>query len=313
MMKEVEMKANSITPEAIEARKDLFDNVMKNIKIIETDENIGLSIGSISMPLSLCYVDTQYQRERTEKEIDNMEKNWNPSFVGTILLVPHPEENRFAIVDGQKRVLTAPRFGKKYLPASIAMKDFANEQERLEFEAGLFIAQDLQIDKVKTIQKHPARLLLNDPGAVTLQFLLNKYNIDYVESKGQRAKAVLGSYSETYTIANREDGFDCLDFIFGIIENAAWNEEENGYATYIMRALRGIYVAHEDMRTEVHKFLSDELRQVDPEKFKSYAVVRYPKRDYKSACTLYTEDIVCEHFGIEKRIYLQNDKLVNKK
>ena len=150
---------------------------------------------------------------------------------------------------------------------------------------------------------------MNDETAVNLQSLLNKYNIAYTNGKGNRSKSVLGSYAETYTII-KTSGIDCGEFIFGIIENASWNETENGYATYVMRSLKSVYSAHPDIRKRIFDYLSKEFRQLEPEKFKAYAVVTYPKRDYKTACILYLEDLIVEHFNIPRRIYLQNERLV---
>ena len=112
---------NLTTTEAIETRRELFENTMRNLKVTETEESGNAMIGSVSVPLSLCYIDTNYQRERTDSEINKFAKNWIPSLVMPILLVPHPEECRFAVVDGQKRTLTAPLKGKNALGANIVL------------------------------------------------------------------------------------------------------------------------------------------------------------------------------------------------
>ena len=46
-----------------------------------------------------------------------------------------------------------------------------------------------------------------------------KYGITFVSTKGQRDESILGSYTDTYSIA-KVHGEKCLDFIFSIIANA---------------------------------------------------------------------------------------------
>ena len=55
-------------------------------------------------------------------------------------------------------------------------------------------------------------------------------------------------------------------------------------------------------------FLSKELRQYDPELFGSSARAKYPKRDYRAACVLFTEDMLCEGMGITRKIYKDGEK-----
>ena len=100
------------------------------------------------------------------------------------------------------------------------------------------------------------------------------------------------------------------DFIFSIIDNAGWNKETNGYATFVMRALREVWIAHPNDRKEIHRYLSKELRQIDPALFSAEAKAKYPKRDHRVSCVLYVEDLVCDGLGIEKKIYVENGKKV---
>lgn len=103
-------------------------------------------------------------------------------------------------------------------------------------------------------------------------------------------------------------GEKCLDFIFSIIDNAGWNKEANGYATFVMRALKEVWVAHPNDRKEMSRFLSKELRQIAPNLFSANARTKYPKRDNRAACTLHMEDLVCDNLGIEKKIYVDGTR-----
>jgi hypothetical protein len=181
--------------------------------------------------------------------------------------------------------------------------------ERLKFEAEYFIGQDSEVENVKPLEKHLSRVIIGDVAAVSLDKLLNKYGIKFVATKGNREESVLGSYTDTYSIV-KVHGEKCLDFIFSIIDNAGWNKETNGYATFVMRALREVWIAHPSDRKEIHRYLSKELRQIDPALFSAEAKSKYPKRDHRVSCVLYVEDLVCDGLGIEKKIYVENGKKI---
>lgn len=291
-------------------REEQFNDIVANIKPFGTTgkgKNQRTIIGSAVVPLSLCYVDEHYQGMREHKKIRKLENKWDIRKLTPITLVPHYEENRFAIVDGQGRYIVAPLKGFDRLNAVILMDAPEDPEERLKFEAEYFIGQDSEVENVKPIEKHLARVIIGDKAATTLDKLLKKYDIKFVSKKGNREESVLGSYTDTYSIV-RVHGEKCLDFIFSVIDNAGWNKEANGYATYIMRSLKEVWVAHPNYRKEIHKFLSKKLRQIDPGLFSSCARTEYPKRDHRMSCVLYMEDLVCDGLGIEKKIYVENNK-----
>lgn len=293
-----------------ERRMEQFNDIMANVKPMQTSgkgRNLRTITGSAVVPLSLCYVDERYQGMREHKHLNRLRNKWDVRKLTPIVLVPHPEEGRFAVVDGQGRTIIAPEKGMDRVFATLLMDAPEDPIERLKFEAEYFIGQDSEVENVKPLEKHLARVIIGDSAATILDNLLLTYDIKFVATKGQREESVLGSYTDTYSIA-KVHGEKCLDFIFSIIANAGWNKETNGYATFVMRALREVWVAHPNNRTEIHKFLSDELRQFDPALFSSCAKAKYPKRDHRISCVLYTEDLVCSGLGIEKKIYIDGEK-----
>ena len=97
---------------------------------------------------------------------------------------------------------------------SIILMDAPDDpNERLRFEAAYFIGQDTEVENVKPLEKHLARVINGDMAATTLNKLLDKYGIKFVATKGQREESILGSYTDTYSIA-KVHGEKCLDFIF---------------------------------------------------------------------------------------------------
>ena len=291
-------------------RSEQFDDVVSNIQPLASvgkGKNKRTIMGSVVVPLSCCYVDERYQGMRRHQNLRRLENRWDLRKLTPIVIVPHYEEHRFAIVDGQGRYLVAPKKGLDRLNAVVLLDVPEEENERLKFEAEYFIGQDSEVERVKPLEKHLARVIIGNEPALILDRLLTKYGIKFVSTRGNREGSILGSYTDTYAIA-KVHGEKCLDFIFSIIANAGWNKEANGYATFVMRAIREIWVAHPNEREKIHTYLSNALRQIDPSLFSSESRAKYPKRDHRSACTLLMEDMVCNGLGIKKKIYIDGNR-----
>ena len=304
------MKSNVVKMDAISRRAEQYNNMVANIRPLSTygrGRSQRTITGSVVAPLSLLYVDERYQGLRTHKQLSKLDKNFDIRKLAPIVIVLHPEEYRCAIVDGQGRHLVAPNHGMDALNAIVLMDAPDDPEERLKFEAEYFIGQDSEVERVKPLEKHLSRVIIGDKSAVILEKMFKKYGIRYVNTRGNRGESVLGSYTDTYEIA-KQHGEKCLEFIFGIIQNAGWDNESNGYATFVMRALRDAWIAHPANRRKIHTYLSKCLREIDPSLFSSNARSRYPKRDTRSGCTLLVEDMICDGLGIERRLYFDDKK-----
>lgn len=293
---------------------DQYQIVMDNLKPFGF---VGKSktpvLCSATVPLSVCYVDERYQGLRQHKRINRLIKRWDIRKLTPIVVVPHPEESRFAIVDGYGRACVATLKKMKSLQAIVLMDAPEDYEERLKFEAEYFIGQDSEVENVKPMEKHLARCLIGDPAALIVDKLMKKYKVKFSNHTGQRNESVLGSYTDTYNIASVH-GEKCLDFCMAIINDAGWNKECNGYATFVMRALKEIWVAHPRDRLGIEKYLSEKLRQVSPKIFGASARTAYPKREYRAACILHMEDIVTTGMNLSRKIYYDDTfrgKIVN--
>lgn len=303
---EVTKKEKTLTNSVSEARKQLYDTFMANITPFNTDENGKVLTCIGHAPLVLCEIDLSYQGWREHKKIHQLEAEWDLRKVTPIVLVPHPETCSLTIVDGQGRYRVAPKKNLNKLQAVILMDAPTDPEERRKFEAEYFISQDEQCEVVKPIEKHPARVIIGDTTAIIIEKMMKKYAVEATQGSGKRSCSVLGSYTDCYKIA-KAHGEECLDFICSIIENAGWNQATNGYARCIMNALKDVFVAHKTQREEIHKFLSKELRQMDPFLFAANGRATYPKREHAAACSLYLEDLICDALHIEKRIYINGN------
>ena len=291
-----------------EERKNLFNSIMENIKPLEVDENGKAITASARIPLSLLFLDERYQRKDKESGVKKLCKNWDVRKLAPILVAPHFDEFVFSLIDGNNRTSVMKMLDISSATATIMMQTPTDDQERLKFECEIFADQDSESEKVKLVEKHNSNVIRGDKAATIIQKLIEEYNVAFVETKGNRDSAILGSYAETYSIAKTESGDKILEFIFSIIQNAGWHDEANGYATYIFRALKSAWLAHSDERETIHEYLSEELRQYDPELFGASARAKYPKRDYRSACVLYTEDLICDGLNIQRKIYKDGEK-----
>lgn len=294
-----------------ERRFEQFDDAMANIRPMQTvGKGRGMKVvtGSVVVSLSCCFVDERYQGMREHKQLNKLRKKFDVRKLTPITIVPHPEEHRFAIVDGQGRSIVCPEKGMDRLYATVLMDAPEDPKERLKFEAEYFIGQNSEVENVKPLEKHLARVIIGDEAALLLDKLFKKYDIEFTNNKGQRGCSILGSYTDTYSIS-KVHGEKCLDFIFSIIENAGWNKEKNGYATFVMRALKEAWVMHPNDRQAIHTFLSNELRQIDPHLFAANAKAKYPKREARACCALYIEDLICSGLGIARAYIDEGGKI----
>lgn len=304
----MEIKIKTVINSTKEERKNLFNSIMENIKPLEVDENGKVITASARIPLSLLFLDERYQRKHKESGVRRLYKNWDVRKLAPILVAPHYDDYVFSLIDGNNRTTVMEMRNIPSATATIMMQAPTDDAERLKFECEIFADQDSESEKVKLVEKHNSNVIRGDKAATIIQKLVEEYNVAFVETKGQRNSAILGSYSDTYSIAKTENGDKILEFIFSIIQNAGWHDETNGYATYIFRALKSVWIAHPENREDIHKFLSTELRQYDPELFGASARAKYPKRDYRSACVLYAEDLVCDGMHIDRKIYKDGEK-----
>ena len=313
------MTEGSVALDDKELKRIEFERVFRDATEVMV-EGLGKSRKVITavawIPLDILYVDSRYQGLRTHKQLNRLRKHFDKKKLSNIVVVPHYEENRFAIVDGQGRWKLAEEmgFGESGLPATILMDAPDDPMERLRFEAEFFINQNTEVESIKPIEKHYANVINKDEAAMIVDELIKKYEVKLMRNGGVREESVLGSYTETYAIASHQ-GKECLEFIFSIINNAGWDHETNGYSTAVMRALREAWKNYPLNRESVNTYLSNELRKITPRIFSSKATTVYQNREHKSACMLYIQDMIVEGLHLPKKYYWNENtkKIVNYK
>lgn len=271
------------------------------------------TVAIVPVPVEVMEIDTRYQTEvRTDRDLRYLTNNWNENKLLPLIGVPHWEEGKVYLVDGYGRWIASQVVDKnkyKELQVMLILNAPSKANERLEFEAEIYAYQNKQVAKMTAIQKHGAMIVLHDKATETLEKMKEKYGFEYVAEKGNREASVLGSYTETLRLCNLDNG-KAAEYVFDICEGAGFDRKSNGYATYIMRGLRDIYKLYANNRKETKQFLIDELRMITPMTLKANSVVKYPMLEFKTAVSLYLEDMVVNALGLEQSREVSGTKLV---
>lgn len=257
-------------------------------------------IAFIKIPVKLLAVDERYQvEERTNRSVKYLIEKFDKNKLMPITVVPHKEEGLYYIVDGFARVIATQLLNPeefKSITAMVLLNVPEDPQERLKFEADLYAYQDRDVAKLKPIQRHGAKLILKDESTCVLEKMKNKYGFEYTDKKGNRPNGILGSYAEALKCC--KNGEECADYVFSICNKTRFNTLPNGYASYVIRGLSDAWKLYPDFRKETHNIISKKLRGVTPSHLKSFSVTKYPLLDYRTAVSMYIEDLIVDEIGI---------------
>ncbi len=275
--------------------------------------DMGIDIAIINIPVELMEIDSRYQTdERTERDLRYLTENWDERKLMTLIGVPHWEEGKVYIVDGYGRWIASQIVDKekyKDLRVQLILNAPAYPEERLKFEAELYAFQNQQVKDLTPIQKHGAMMILHDSATEILEKMRKRYGFEYTGNKGNREASILGSYSYTLSLCKIDNG-NAVNYIFSICEGAGFDRKSNGYATYIMRALKDMYKLYSMDREEVKEFLINEFRSITPGTLKANAVVKYPMLEVRTAVSLYMEDMIVDSLGLEHTREIFGDRVV---
>ena len=270
-------------------------------------------IAIINIPVDLMEVDTRYQTdERTERDLKYLSNNWDERKLMPLLGVPHWEEGKIYIVDGYGRWIASQIVDKdkyKDLKVQVVLNAPTEDKERVAFEAELYAFQGVSVRKVTPIQRHGAMLVLHDPATETLEKMKNIYGFAYREKAGNRGMGVLGSYTEALSLCAIDNGA-WAEYVYDIIRDSGFNRKHSGYVSYVTRALRDMYKLYAQDRNETKEFLSNNFRQITPENLKANALTKYPVLDFRTAVSLYVEDIIVEGLGLEQSRQIEGTKVI---
>ena len=262
----------------------------------------GLTVTIIKVPRYLFAIDTAYQTaERTERDLSYLINDFKKEKLLPVCGVPHYEEGLIYLFDGSGRLEASGIVDKirgtheyDYLECMVILNAPTEPNARRKYEAEMYAFQGNGSKRVTPLQKHGAYECMENQAVMTLNKMRDKYGFVYSKGSGRKTAGYLGSYSEAFNIC-KSLGENGADYIFGICQKAGFNLKANGYATYVLRALRDIYKLYPDHRKESAEYLSKWLRKYEPAVFKAKAVARYGMLDQRIACSLYLEDLLVDN------------------
>ena len=281
--------------------------------VLSAAKAAGLSKVIISVPVRLLAIDTSYQTpNRTERDLRQLVNNWVDYKCQPLMGVPHYEDGWMVIMDGYGRTIASQMVdAQKYieLPVLVSLDAPMEPKTRREFEAEMYVYQNRDVSKMTPIQRHGGLEVLNDPTVKLLDSLKDTYGFSYVKEKGMRESGVLGSYSQVFEFC-RIYGKNCMTWIFDICQEAGFDRKGNGYASYILRALKDIWRLYEADRDKTKDYLGHKFRPELPNIIKSHAVSKYPMLSVPMAVSLYVEDLVVNDLNLQQSRTVEGSHVV---
>lgn len=290
---------------AIEARRPLFNAIVGNMRAAGKSKMIA----QVTIPLELLDTSASYHEFRNYDNVDALARKWDERKVGAITVIIDRERCLFIVVDGCHRVKAATiKPDVDDLDAIVLLGCPEDPEEREIYAADFFIHRNDDDKRLTPVEKYPGLLIIGDKTALALKNVTDRYGIRIKKGKGNREPGVIGSYTDIMHTA-RKFGEDGLEFTFATIDKAGWHLESNGYATHLTRMFRQLYTHYEDHAPEISDFLGREFRKWTPDQFSAEARVAYPIRDYRIACVLLAQDMICNEFKLDKKLAWIDGKL----
>ena len=266
----------------------------------------------MSIPVEMLEIDTSYQtEERTARDLGYLVKNWDDNKCLPLSGVPHWEEGKIYLYDGYGRWIGSQllKEPKKELEVMIILNAPKGKEERRLYEAEMYAFQNRDVARMTPLQKHGAMLLMHDKTTETLEAMKKKYGFKYRAKMGSRGAGILGSYTENLALCKIDDG-DCADYTYSIIRDSGFDRKTNGYSSYVIKALKDIYNIYADDREATKKLLSKEFRKIMPVNLKANALAKYPMLDFRTAVSLYVEDLIVKNLGLKQSRQIKGTRLV---
>lgn len=278
----------------------------------------GNNVAIIKVPIYMMAIDESYQTvDRTARKLNYLVNRWDDRKIGVLTVVPHEEEGLVYIVDGYGRWKASQLVDKaKYthLDCAVLLNAPTDPRERQKFEAELFANQNRDVAKLKPVDKHGAMQVLEDPAALALDELQEKYGFTIGKRRYKGNNATGMTINNIYQVVYdtiRIHGKGVADWYFNICQESGLAIKTYGYTRYTFNAVKDAYIAHPDKRDEIARILVDYFEPTTPQDFKAEAVTRYPKLDSVTACMVYARHIIAERMGLEYIKEITDSKVVN--
>ena len=265
----------------------------------------GLTVAIVKVPRKMFAIDSAYQTaERTERSLNYLINDFRKEKLLPVTGVPHDEEGKIYLVDGYGRWKASEIVDAKngtndyeYLECMVILNAPTEPNARRKYEAEMYAFQNKNVAKLTALQKHGAYKCMEDKAAIIFDKMQSEYKFVPSYISGVKKTGQI-SYNDFYAIC-KTYGEECARFIMEICKGAGLHLKAYGYSSYVIRGLRDIWRYYPDNREDAKEFLIGWLRERTPEIFKAKAVSRYPMPDYRSACSLYMEDLLVDNIDLK--------------
>lgn len=257
----------------------LFTTIMNNL-LVSGSKHLAV------IPRELLSVDPAYQRleEGRSKKIAKLHKEFDHTLMDPLLVVPHPEEGTFSIVDGNGRCCASEGI-LDALECVVITTAPTDPEERRKYEASIFVRQSNCTERVTKLQQHKAGLILGNPTCIAIENVKKKYHLSIGTGKGNQKAGVIGSYDDVYNIVEVY-GYTGLEAIINTCHRASYTLETNGLCRYVIRALRTIYSFYGSLGLLK---LVPIMKETPPTTLRAEGITAYPKR-ISMSLALYMQD-----------------------
>lgn len=257
----------------------LFTTIMNNL-LVSGSKHLAV------IPRELLSVDPAYQRleEGRSKKIAKLHKEFDHTLMDPLLVVPHPEEGTFSIVDGNGRCCASEGI-LDALECVVITTAPTDPEERRKYEASIFVRQSNCTERVTKLQQHNAGLILGNPICIAIENVKQKYHLSIGTGKGNQKAGAIGSYDDVHDIVGVY-GYTGLEAIINTCHRAGYTLETNGLCRYIIRALRTIYSFYGSLGLLK---LVPIMKVTPPTTLRAKGLAAYPERPAMSLA-LYMQD-----------------------
>lgn len=246
--------------------KSLSSDIIRSKMIVDAAEKNAVIMNGekiMNIPVDLCFVDKNYQREirgTRSSIIMDMANNWDYAKAGQIEVSYREDEGKFAIIDGQGRWEAAKTAGLLTILANI--KTGLSDSD----EAKLFAEQDKNRVKVSEHAKFRAGLIAakTDPDFSVYPELAQIMKANGVDNPAHVSAITVALH------VMKKDPVEC-EWIFKTIRKANWHDCKAGYSQYVMKALSIIYEEQSEPLPKVDENLVPYMQKTNPGFFRDAA------------------------------------------
>lgn len=237
------------------------------------------------LPATSLFVDNDTYQRKPQRKLNAIAQKFDDDKCGFLEVAYRKDLGMFAIIDGQNRFIAGKMAGRDRFACHI-LTDISVREEALKFAS-----QDENKTLVSTYDKYRAELYAQDPDALRLKRVCDKYNIQ-ITYGGNPKCGVLKAISCAKSIL-KAGGEQALCWVFDVIKESGWHTLKNAYGDAFLRSLFNIYSMTElDDYQRVEYELVKYLKRFDPDRVLVQARVAFYESGKTGSLTRLMQELV---------------------